>query len=90
MDRTDTQVGTLDLPDLDRLEPVVRSVALVVVVVSLRLLDDLVLEESSVLGQVLVGEAGADLADTLVLLIVRVVAGQEEPSVPRERDVSDW
>ena len=86
----DTEVGTLHLPHLDSLEPVVRGVALVVVVVSLRLLDDLVLEESSVLGQVLVREAGANLADTLVLLIVRVVAGQEEPSVPRERDVSDW
>ena len=84
MYRADTQVGCLHLPHLDGLEPVVGCVALVVVVVGLRLLDHVALEEGRVLGQVLVGEAGADLANALVLLVLGVVAGQQEPSVPAE------
>ena len=85
MYRADTEVGTLDLPHLDRLEPVVRGVALVVVVVGLGLLNDLILEEGGVFGQILVGEAGADLTDALILLVVRVVASQQEPPVPAEK-----
>ena len=54
MDRADTEVGTLHLPDLDGLEPVVGCVALVVVVVGLGLLNDVVLEEGRVCGQILV------------------------------------
>ena len=84
MDRADTQVGTLHLPHLHRLEPVVGGVALVVAVVGLGLLYNVILEEGRVLGQVLVGEAGADLADALVLLVLGVVAGQQETSVPVE------
>ena len=80
----DTEVGTLHLPHLDSLEPVVRGVALVVVVVGLGLLDDVILEEGRVFGEIFVREAGTDLTDALVLLIVRVVAGQQEAAVPGE------
>ena len=58
-------------------------VALVLVVEGLGLLDHVAYEEGGVLCQLLVGEAGADLADALILLVIRVVAvaGQQEPSV---------
>ena len=64
----------------------VRGVALVVVVVGLRLLDDVILEEGRVFGEILVREACADLTDALILLIVRVVAGQQEAAVPGEKN----
>ena len=63
----------------------VGGVALVVVVVGLGLLNDVLLEEGGVFGQILVREAGADLTDALILLVVRVVASQQEPSVPAEK-----
>ena len=51
MDGRHGQVGALDLPDLDRLEPVVRFVAAVVGVVTFGLGDDVVLEEGSMPGK---------------------------------------
>ena len=59
----------------------VRCEAWVEAEVGLRLVGDVVLEEGGVGGQVLVSEAGADLADALVLLVLRLVAGEEEAAV---------
>ena len=39
---------------------------------------------NDLLQQVLVGETGSDLADGLVLLVLGVVAAQQEPAVPKQ------
>ena len=45
-------------------------------VVGFWLFHNLVLEESSMSGQIFICETSANLADALILLVVRVVAGQ--------------
>ena len=41
----------------------------------------MLLEEGVMLGQVVVGEAGADLANALVLFVLRIVNAEQESSV---------
>ena len=50
-------------------------------VVRLGLLDDVTLEEVEVLGQVLVRETRADLANRLVLFVFRIVDAKQETAV---------
>ena len=85
VDGGDAQVGTLDLPHLDRLKPVVGLVAGVVVVISLGFLRQVRLEEAGVLGQVFVGETSPDLTNALVFFILWVIAGEEETTVTKKR-----
>ena len=86
----DAEVRALHLPHLHGLEPVVGRQARVVVVVRLRLLREVVLEEGCVLGEVLVGEPSPDLADGLVLLVLRVVTREQETSVATNTNVETF
>ncbi len=61
MRRRNAQIGRLDLPDLDRFEPVVGLQAASVLVVGLRRGNDVVLEEFREGRQILVLKAGSDL-----------------------------
>ena len=85
VDGRNAEVGALDLPHLHRLEPVVRLVAGVVAVVGFGLVSQILFEEGGVGGEVLIREAGADLADALILLILRVVAGEKEATIAKGR-----
>ena len=83
----DAQVSALDLPHLDRLKPMVRLVAGVIVVISLGFLSQILLEEAGVLGKVLVGETSPNLANALVFLILRVIAGKKETTITKKRKI---
>lgn len=61
MDRRDGQVSALDFPNLDRLEPMIRSMASVILVVTLGLLYHMVLEKFTVLLEILITEASSKL-----------------------------
>lgn len=50
-------------------------------VIGLRLVDDVLLEEGVMLGQVVVGESGSDLANALILFVFRIVNAEQESSV---------
>ena len=54
-------------------------------VVGFWLFHHLVFEESSMGGQIFICETSANLADALILLVLGIVAGQQEPSVPRQQ-----
>ncbi len=50
-------------------------------VIGLRLVDDVLLEEGVMLGKIVVGESGSDLANALVLFVLRIVNAEQESSV---------
>ena len=83
----DAQVSALDLPHLNRLKPMVWLVTRVVVVISLGFLSQILLEEGGVLCEVLVGETSSNLANALVFLILRVIAGKKETTITKKRKV---
>ena len=65
----------------------VRLVAGVVVVISLGFLSQILLEEAGVLGKVLVGETSPNLANALIFLILRVIAGKKETTITKKRRI---
>ena len=65
----------------------VRLMTGVVVVISLGFLSQILLKEAGVLGKVLVGEASPNLANALVFLILRVIAGKKETTITKKRKV---
>merc|ERR1712223_2368195 len=81
MDWTDLEICTFHLPNLTRLKPVVWCQVRVKAVVGLGLLNQLVLEEGGVLGQVLIREPCPDLANALVLLVLGLIASKKDPSI---------
>ena len=87
VDRRYAQVSALDLPHLNRLKPMVRLVTRVIVVISFGFVSQIFLEEGGVLGKVLVGETSSDLANTLVLFILWVIASKKEATVTRKEKV---
>lgn len=80
---TNTQIRRQYLPHLYRLEPYVGLGPITERVISLGPIDDVTLEEIVVLLQGLLWEARADFSDGLVLLSVRIVAGEEVGAIDR-------
>uniref|UniRef100_A0A8W7P931 Uncharacterized protein n=1 Tax=Anopheles coluzzii TaxID=1518534 RepID=A0A8W7P931_ANOCL len=79
--RAERQIGTQHLPHLHRLEPIVGHDVRLMPVVRFRGRYDVRSEKLRVALQIVVGEAGPDLADRLVLLVLLVVAGEQEAPV---------
>uniref|UniRef100_A0A182UFZ4 Uncharacterized protein n=1 Tax=Anopheles melas TaxID=34690 RepID=A0A182UFZ4_9DIPT len=79
--RAERQIGTQHLPHLHRLEPIVRHDVRLMPVVRFRARYHVRPEKLRVALQIVVGEAGPDLADRLVLLVLLVVAGEQEAPV---------
>merc|ERR1712223_508076 len=81
MDWTDLEICTFHLPNLARLKPVIWCQVRVKAVVGLGLLNQLLLKEGGVLGQVLIRKPCTDLANALVLLVLRLIASKKKPSI---------
>ena len=81
MDSTDGKVITLYLQCLKGLKPVVWPNTGVLAEEGLWLVRDMVLEEGNVENPVILCEAGADLVDALVLLVLQLVAGEEKVAI---------
>merc|ERR1712223_1425163 len=81
MDWTDLEICAFHLPNLARLKPVVWCRVRVKAVVGLGLLNQLVLKEGGVLGQVLIREPCPDLANALVLLVLGLITSKKEASI---------
>ena len=76
------EIGAFDFPDLLGLEPMVRHLdRLVDAIVWLWLVDFDLGQRLELVLQVLILEAGADLANRLIFLILLVVAGQQVAAV---------
>ena len=83
VDWGDAQVGTFDLPHLDWLKPVIRCQTSVIAVVRLGLVNQVIFEESSMLGKIFISEASANFTNTLVFLIVRIIASEQKTTITK-------